>query len=324
MCTAVSFYADRLYFGRTLDYESSYGEEIVLMPRRFKLHFTEGYVRTEHYAMLGVAHVAKGYPLYYDAINEKGLAMAGLNFVGYTRYGDYDRAQQNIAQFELIPWVLGQCADTQEAELLLRQTNITATPFAPDMPAAQLHWMLADSRRTLVVECVSEGVLIDENPAGVLTNNPPFRTQMFRLNDFMGLSPKQPENQFGGALPLTHYSRGMGALGLPGDLSSQSRFVRAAFMRANALPGRSAEENVSQVFHILSTVEQIRGCCEVERGEYEYTQYMACADAGRGIYYYTGYHKRGLSAVRMKDSLLCGENLARYPMLKQETIEWQN
>ena len=102
------------------------------------------------------------------------------------------------------------------------------------MPSGQLHWIIADKNDCIVVESVKESINVYNDPVGVLTNNPPFDMQMFRLNDFRGLSPKQPENTFSDKLDLTSYSRGMGAMGLPGDLSSQSRFVRAAFVKMNS------------------------------------------------------------------------------------------
>ena len=86
MCTAATYKTDGFYFGRTLDYEFSYGDEIVVTPRRFPLAFSGGKALSEHFALLGMAHVADGYPLYYDAMNEKGLCMAGLNFVGNAAY----------------------------------------------------------------------------------------------------------------------------------------------------------------------------------------------------------------------------------------------
>ena len=89
---------------------------------------------------------------------------------------------------------------------------------------------------------------------GVLTNNPPFPQQMFQLNNYMHLYPKQPENLFCKKLDLTAYSRGMDALGLPGDLSSASRFVRVAFTKINSISGDSEKECVSQFFHILGSV----------------------------------------------------------------------
>ena len=110
MCTAATYKTDGFYFGRTLDYEFSYGDEIVVTPRRFPFAFRGGAALESHYALLGMAHVADGYPLYYDAANEKGLGMAGLNFVGNAHYEKRAAGKDNVAQFEFIPWVLGQCA----------------------------------------------------------------------------------------------------------------------------------------------------------------------------------------------------------------------
>ena len=247
MCTAATYQTNDFYFGRTLDYESSYGEEIVIVPRQFRLSFLHMGVSAQHYAMIGTAHVAQGYPLFYDAVNEKGLCMAGLNFVGNACYASRPADHSdNVAQYELIPWILSQCSSTAEAKEKVETLCLLGTPFHEKMPAAQLHWLIADKHQAITVEATAAGIQVYDNPAGVLTNNPPFPEQMFRLNDFLHLSPKQPQNNFSDKLPLQTYSRGMGALGLPGDLSSQSRFVRAAFVRANAVSGSSEAESVSQ------------------------------------------------------------------------------
>ena len=102
MCTAATYKTKDFYFGRTLDYEFSYGDEIVLTPRAFPLDFRHTARRDTHYAILGMAHVADGYPLYYDAMNEKGLCAAGLNFVGNAVYTAVLPGRENIAQFELL------------------------------------------------------------------------------------------------------------------------------------------------------------------------------------------------------------------------------
>ena len=274
MCTAATYKTKDFYFGRTLDYEFSYGEEVVITPRNepFPFRYMAGMPR--HFAVIGMACVAQEYPLYYDAVNEKGLGMAGLNFVGNACYAASPaKGKDNIAVFEFIPWVLGQCATVKEAGALLAKANLVGLPFNEQMPAAQLHWLIADREGAITVESVREGLRIYENPVGVLTNNPPFEQQMFGLNNYMRLSPKTPENLFSSELPLSAYSRGMGGLGLPGDLSSQSRFVRAAFTRMNSVSGCTEKESVSQFFHILGSVEQQRGCCDVGDGKYEITLY---------------------------------------------------
>lgn len=262
MCTAATYQTRDFYMGRTLDYEFSYGEEIVITPRRFPIALRHGGVMDTHYAIIGTAHVADGFPLYYDAVNEKGLGMAGLNFVGSAQYAEVVPDRENIAQFEFIPRLLGRCATLAEAREALRTLNLTGTPFSERLPASQLHWLLADKSGAVVIESVADGLKVYDDPAGVLTNNPPFPQQMFALNNFMHLSPKQPENLFSDALPLTLYSRGMGALGLPGDLSSASRFVRAAFTRLHSVSGEGEADSVGQFFHILGAVEQQNGCCE--------------------------------------------------------------
>jgi len=324
MCTAVTYKTKDFYFGRTLDYEFSYQEEVTVTPRNFPFAFRNGRVLRDHYALIGMAYVVDGYPLYYDAVNEKGLGMAGLNFVGNAVYGKEMPGKNNIAQFEFIPWILGRCANVKEAKDMLKNIQLTDTPFSDKLPVSSLHWMIADRDEAITVEAVAEGLRVYDNPVGVLTNNPPFDQQMLRLNDYMQLSPKEPQNRFSDALPLKAYSRGMGALGLPGDLSSQSRFVRAAFVKQNSVSGETEEESVSQFFHILESVAQQRGCCEVGDGKYEITIYTSCCNGDKGIYYYTTYENQQITAVDMHRENLDAATLVRYPLITKQQIFLQN
>ena len=324
MCTAATYRTKDFYFGRTLDYEFSYGDEVTVTPRNFSFSFRNMGLMESHYAMIGMAHVTEGYPLYYDAVNEKGLGMAGLNFVGNAAYKEEEPDKDNVAQFEFIPWILGQCATVQEAKALLKRINLVKTPFSKELPLAQLHWMMADCEEAITVESVKDGIKVYSNPVGVLTNNPPFDEQMFQLNQYMHISPKAPENLFSDKLPLYAYSRGMGALGLPGDLSSQSRFVRAAFVKMNSVSGDSEAESVSQFFHMLGAVDQQRGCCEVGDGQYEVTLYTSCCNADKGIYYYTTYENHQITAVNLYKERLDGTQLVRYPLIQGEQIKMQN
>lgn len=324
MCTAATYKTKDFYFGRTLDYEFSYGEEIVISPRNFPVSFRHMGEMKHHYALIGMAHLAGGTPLFYDAINEKGLGMAGLNFVGNADYKEFTPGKDNVAPYEFIPWILGQCASVKEARLLLDKISLVNTPFSDQLPLAQLHWMIADKEEAITVESVKEGLKVYDNPAGVMTNNPPFVQQMHNLSNFMNLSPKSPENRFSSKLPLSCYSRGMGALGLPGDLSSQSRFVRVAFVKMNSVSGDSEWESVSQFFHILGSVDQQKGCCDVGDEKYEYTIYTSCCNASKGIYYYTTYDNHQINGVDMHRENLDSETLFRYPLILGEQIHIQN
>lgn len=324
MCTAVTYKTNDFYFGRTLDYEFSYGEEITITPRNYPFNFRKAGDMKSHYAIIGMAHVADVYPLYYDGVNERGLGMAGLNFVGNAHFNEAADGKDNIAQFEFIPWILSQCATVSEAAELLGKINLTNMPFSERFPVSDLHWIISDSVSALTVESVKDGLKIYDNPVGALTNNPPFDMQMFNLNNYMGLSSSSPENKFAEGLELKTYSRGMGALGLPGDLSSQSRFVRAVFTKMNSVSAKGEKESVSQFFHILNSVDQQRGCCCMGDGKYEITIYTSCCNASRGIYYYTTYDNHQISGVDMHKEDLDGEGLIRFPLIAGEQIKMQN
>ena len=314
MCTAATYLTDHFFFGRNLDYERGFGERVTVTPRSFPLPMRHLNEVTQHYAMIGMASVQAGYPLYYDAVNEKGLCIAGLNFVSSAVYRPCPAEGRGVAQFELIPWLLGSCAGVDEACRLLEGVCITDDAFLPGLPPAKLHWLLADRRRCVVIEQTADGLHIYDDPAGVLTNEPPFPLQMFQLNNYAQLSARPPENRFSPALPLRAYSRGMGAMGLPGDLSSQSRFIRTAFTRLNSASGTGVAEGASQLFHILGAAAQQRGCCVLEDGACELTLYTSCCDADTGVYYYTTYDSGHVSAVDMHREELDGAALISYPL----------
>ncbi|MEE1187344.1 MAG: choloylglycine hydrolase [Acutalibacteraceae bacterium] len=324
MCTAVTYNCDSFFFGRNLDYEFSYGEHIVFTPRNFPLSFRYFNEKKNHYAMLGVACISDNYPLYYDAVNENGLCMAGLNFVNSAYYPDVMPEKNNAAPFEMIPLILSSCKDVSEACELLKNLNIADIDFSDKLPAANLHWIIADKNSAVTVEPLRGGLAIYENQAGVLANDPPFDIQMFNLNNYMHLSAKSPNNSFSKKLDLKAYSRGMGGLGLPGDLSSQSRFVRAAFTKLNSVSSNKDEEGLSQIFHILGSVEQQRGCCDVGDGQLEMTIYTSCCNADKGIYYYTTYENRQITRIDMHKENLDGDTLVVYPFIRTQQIKNQN
>lgn len=324
MCTAITYQTKDFYFGRTLDYDFSYGEEIVITPRNYIFNFRDMEPARKNYAITGMAHVAGSYPLYYDAVNEKGLGMAGLNFTENADYKEAVQGKDNIATFEFIPWILRQCATVKEAEELIGRINITNTAFNDNLPVAKLHWIIAGRDGAITVESMKEGINVYNNPVGVLTNNPPFMQQMFQLNNYMHLSARDPQDNFAKELPLHIYSRGMGAIGLPGDLSSQSRFVRAVFTKMNSVCGDSEPESVSQFFHILGSVCQQRGCCVIGDGKYETTIYTSCCNTDKGIYYYNTYDNHQITAVNMHNENLDGDLLIKYPLIQEEQFKMQN
>ena len=324
MCTAATYKTKDFYFGRTLDYEFSYGDEITITPRNYVFNFREKGKIESHYAIIGMAYVYDNYPLYYDAMNEKGVAIAGLNFVGNASYNEKVEGKDNIAQFELIPWILCQCENIDDVKRIIEKMNITNVAFNEKLPLAQLHRIISDKDKSITVEAVKDGIKVYDNPVGVLTNNPPFDKQMFELNKYMHLSVENPKNTFSENLELEYYSRGMGAIGLPGDLSSQSRFVRVAFVKMNSISSDDEMESVSQFFHILNSVDQQRGCCKLGENKYEITIYTSCCNVSKGIYYYTTYNNHQINAVDINREDLDTSSLIRYKLNTNENINYQN
>ena len=323
MCTAVTYHTKDHYFGRTLDVECSYGEQVVIMPRCFPLAFRNAKGSEQHYAMMGMAAMASGQPLYFDAVNEHGLAMAGLNFPGQAVYFPMQEGKRNIAPYELIPYLLGQCKTVEEVREKLKEISIVNLPFSEAMPLTPLHWMIADKEKAIVAESVKDGLNVYENPVGVMTNSPSFDYHMMHLSDYMQLSNQTAENRFFSDA-LKAYSRGMGAMGLPGDWSSASRFVRAAFVRKNSTCEKSELASVSQFFHMLGAVSVPKGCMQLEDGRCQFTAYTSCMNLDRKVYYYTTYENNRLSAVNLHRFKLDGMELKCFPLFKTVTVHWQN
>lgn len=314
MCTAVTFQTDCFYFGRNLDLERSYGERVTVTPRNYIFRFRSGTCMPQHKAMIGMAAVSDEYPLYFEATNESGLSMCGLNFPDNAVYYPFSDGLDNIAPFELIPWILGQCDSVVEARYKLSSLNIWDEAYNESFAQTPLHWLLADAKQSIVIEPLKEGLQIYENPVGVLTNNPPFDYHMHHLADYMNLSAKPPVNRFSSQIPIRPYSLGMGSIGLPGDLSSASRFVRAVFTKFNSVCDPTESASVNQFFHILRSVSQTKGLTDLGDGKYEFTRYSSCCNTNRGIYYYTTYDNSHIQAVDMHKEDLESTTVCTFPL----------
>lgn len=324
MCTAATYTTKDHYFGRNLDLEFSYNETVTVTPRNYPFQFRKVKALESHYAMIGTAFVVDNYPLYYDATNEKGLSMAGLNFPENADYKQEAEGKDNVTPFEFIPWILGQCATIKEVKELLGRINLININFSEKLPLSPLHWMISDRNESITVESVKEGMKIYDNPVGILTNNPTFDIQIFNLNNYVNITREVPENRFSSAIALDVYSRGMGGIGIPGDLSSSSRFVKAAFTKLNSVSGTSESESISQFFHILGSVNQERGCVRLAEDTYEITIYSSCCNVDKGVYYYKTYENSQITGVDMHNENLDSQSIVSYPLIKEQQIKMQN
>ena len=231
----------------------------------------------------------------------------------------------NVTPFEFIPYLLSQAESVDDVRKLLENLNMVNINFSENLPLSPLHWMISDDKSSIIVEPLENGLKIYDNPVGVLTNNPTFDMQLFNLNNYMSLSVKTPENNFSKNFELDTYSRGMGAIGLPGDLSSSSRFVKVAFTRENSVSGTSEGESVSQFFHILGSVDQQKGLTFIDDPDlYEYTIYSSCYNTNKCILYYKTYDNHQITAVDLNKENLEGDALVFYPLIDEAQINFVN
>ena len=303
MCTSLTLPTPRgtNLFGRTLDLDTHFGESVTLTPRRYPFHFADCYPLTHHHALLGMAAVIDGYPLYAEAMNEKGLCMAGLRFAKNALYAPSPREGRfNLAPWELIPYLLGTCATVEEARAALADICVVDKPFSSAVGTAPLHWHITDADPAhggLILEVTAAGMKIyGDRPdgAGVLANDPAYSEQMAALR----------------ACPAIRGDES----GLPGDYSSPSRFARAATLRrwwmeqtalkaakeaAKEAALKAAKDGadeagkdgggdyaVAQFFRILGAVSPTAGAVMTPEGRCHRTLYTCCMDAAAGAYFY--------------------------------------
>lgn len=330
MCTGLSLKnGQNHYFGRNLDLEIDYPVAVTITPRNVEFKFRHVPAVSSHYAMIGMGLNEGGYPLYFEAINEKGLGIAGLAFWTSCKYFPVQEGKTNVASFEIIPYLLGKCASVAEVKEAIKDFNITDDGFAPHYPPSPLHWLVSDEKESIVMESTKDhGFQVYQNPYDVLTNEPEFPFHVQNLSFYANVSNKLhhfDSTRFAPDFPgFIKFGAGMGSAGLPGGLDSISRFVRVAFARLNSICPDTEQANVSQFFHILQTVFQTNGSDLVKENEYEVTQYSCGANTKTLRFYYTTYYNPSLNAVDLMKEDLDANELKTIPVHRDLQVNLQN
>ncbi len=324
MCTCINFKTKNNYFGRNLDLEYRFNERVVITPRDYKFKLKNGSVINTKYSIIGMATVEDDYPLYAEATNEKGLSIAGLYFPNNAYYFPNDDSKLSLAPYELIPYFLGLYSSIKEIKEIILNLNIINIPFSDKYPVSDLHWMVSDSEECIVIEQMKDGLKVYENPYGVLTNNPPFHYQITNITNYRNLTPKYVESRFSDKISLGQYGQGMGAIGLPGDNTPTSRFVRAAFNKLNSVSKDDEMSSITQFFHILESVSMIKGTTITKDGKYDITTYSCCINTNKGIYYYKTYTNSQITAVKMTEREKNKKELSIYNLLEEQQIKFVN
>ncbi|MGN0528907.1 MAG: choloylglycine hydrolase [Eubacterium sp.] len=325
MCTSIAFNTKDFYFGRNMDIGYNFGEQVVITPRNYPFKFKKEKSITCHYALIGMASVMDNCPLYAEAANEKGLCMAGLNFPGYAYFGEEAvDGKSNITPYEIIPWVLAQCENVPQAKELLKSVNMISIPFKEGLPVAQLHWHIADKNESIVLESTKTGLHVYDNPLNVLTNPPGFEFQLTNTAQYLNLRTDEPSNIFSEEKNIKPFGKGMGSIGLPGDFSPASRFVKAAYLLLNSQCNDDENSSIAHFFHLLDSVAVTDGAIVIEDADKYITTYSCCINANKGEYYYKTYSNNQLTSVKMHSENLDGEALIAYPLVTEQQINQVN
>lgn len=306
MCTSIRFTDTQgnLYLARNLDWNTRYGEKVVLTPAGYQVSYSFIDPARARFNVMGMAVAAGNYPLYFDCGNDAGLAVAGLNHPGYASYSkDPVEGKVNVAAYEFPLWVAATCSTVDEACDLLENANIVAKPFAPGQQVSHLHWIIGDGRRSIVVEQLEDGLHVFDNPVDTLSNQPEFPWHLTNLRTYITADNAFPSPAKWRSAELAPFGAGAGGRGLPGDTYSTSRFVRAAFHNATYPEKETEEESVSRAFHILASVAMIDGASAMADGSFERTLYTGCYSARTKSYYYSTYEDPSIVCVAMSDLL---------------------
>lgn len=311
MCTAIRF--NNRYFGRTFDFERSFGESLLVVPRG-KMPILES---KNQYAIMAIGVIFDDTPLCFDGVNEWGLVGAALNFPEYAHYQSPPVNGTGIPSGHLLSHVLGLCRSVGEARQMLEKITITNEWVGGNRPTP-LHWTFADGRESMVVEQTFGGLRIYDDFIGVLANSPDYSYQRTTLSCYSCLSSRNPSSAFGGG---KLHSRGMGAIGLPGDFSSSSRFVRAAYLKKWAFDHLSGgATDLKTAFSVLSSLAIPRGAVITDEGLPVLTLYTMVVDMEKPGYYLTTSTCSAVSHIDLTASLCDGREITSYPIYRDENI----
>lgn len=318
---------------RTIEWGGSdLNSRYVVVPRGYTMQSylpggtTDGMKFTARYGYVGLSVEQKEFVA--EGLNEAGLSAGLFYFPNYGKYEDYNPQYkaQSIADLQLVSWVLGRCSTVDEVIKAIGEVHVVAI----DPRASTVHWRFTDATgRQVVLEIIDGKARFYENPLGVLTNSPGLEWHLANLNNYVNLYPGPVEPHELGSTRLAQFGAGAGFLGLPGDVTPPSRFVRAAFYQSTAPVMPTAVETVMSAFQILNNfdipigVEFAKGRvpCDIPSA----TQWTSATDMRNGkIYYRTMYDSRirciDLRAIDFAKVTYRAELLDRNKLQPVETV----
>jgi choloylglycine hydrolase len=300
-------------YGRTLEFGMDIKSQGIAVPRNHAMQGTgidgtagSGLKWSTKYAAFGAS--ALGLPIIVDGMNEKGLAGGMLYLPGISEYQEVSPSESanSIASYEMLVYALTNFATVDEAREGFRAIKVNRSPQKDFKGVVPLHLTLHDARgKSLVIEYIGGELQISDNPTSILTNAPQFSWHLTGLGNYAGLSTSDPKPMQVGDAKYGPPSSGGGMMGLPGDFSSPSRFVRAFFMKENAPKNMTTREQVGTAFHFLNNFDIPPGLVSLSSGfggssgGYEITYYAAVSDLKNKVFYIRTHDNPTIQSIEM-------------------------
>ena len=286
MCTCIKTKTNYNFFGRNMDLDYDFDGKVIVVSRKFILRYKVIYDMKEHYSFIGMGKMLKNYPFFAEGINEFGLSIAALRFEGYAKYSEIKNDKINLAPYEIIPFFLAKCKSVKEAMVYMNNLNIINIDYDEDVKVSSLHWMISDKDESYVIEQTDDGIKLYRNPYNTLTNHPKFEYHLENIKNYKNISNKENCSLFASKLNINSMGLGSSTFSLPGDFTSASRFIRAAYLSNNLIHELEYSLSLMQFFEVLNNVAFIKGSVISENNRYEFTCYQSCMDQDLMIYRY--------------------------------------
>ncbi|MFK5855973.1 MAG: choloylglycine hydrolase family protein [Bacteroidota bacterium] len=244
---------------------------------------------------------ALGYPLALDGLNEAGLSFGALYLPGYAVYqkipsGENDKALWNL---DFGAWVLGNFSSVEEVKSALKSVYVCQIKSLSSI--SPLHYNITDaSGKSIIIEYTADGLTVYNNNVGVLTNSPPYDWHMANLRNYLNLTPNNPDSINFNGESFSPLGQGAGLIGLPGDWSPPSRFIKSAITSHNALTPNNATEAVNLALHFINGVDIPKGVSRITsngKTEYDYTQWIVVRDLTNRRYMFRTYDNLQVRSV---------------------------
>lgn len=326
MCTGIRLIAadGSVVYGRTMEFGYDTESEIIVIPRNYLLSGTapenaSGLSWNARYAVVGVAML--NVIGVVDGINEKGLAGGLFYFPHYAQYQTIptNHNKNIIAPWQLLTWILTQwqtVAEVKQALPTIIVPNIILSAWGCVPP---MHVIVHDTHgKSLVIEYVDGIVTMHDNPLGVITNAPIFDWHLTNIKNYIRLSPYNSSSLELNGVQFDALGQGSGMLGLPGDFTPPSRFIRAVAYSACVIDTKTAEQTRDTAFHILNLFNIPRGVIAEKTKDtvhYDYTQWTTVADLHNKEYYWHTYDNNELSKI---DLLKTNLDASTHTIIKME------